>query len=73
MIPEDEAPSLNQTTLKIIALYRTDYWQVFHSRAIARNIDRNIQTVTVQLSKLVKAGILKSARRGKNLEFGIFW
>jgi predicted nucleotidyltransferase len=69
MMGRYDTPSLNQTTLKIIALYRSNYWRVLHSREIARSIAKDIQTVSVQLRQLEEAGILTSAQPGRQKDY----
>ncbi len=61
--------NINQTTLKILALFRTNYRTAFYLREISREIQVNVKAVSLQLSKLEKTNILTSTQRGKNREY----
>jgi predicted nucleotidyltransferase len=61
--------SLNQTTLKIISLYRNNYVKPLHLRAIARTINIDVKAVQLQLQTLEKNNILQSTQKGKNKEY----
>lgn len=60
---------INQTTLEIIGLFRSDYKASFHLREIARRTRVDAKAVRVQLDRLEKANILISAVRGRNKEY----
>jgi predicted nucleotidyltransferase len=59
---------INQTTLKILGLFRNDYKTSFYLREIARNVHVDAKAVGLQLNKLEKANIVKSLQKGKNKE-----
>jgi DNA-binding MarR family transcriptional regulator len=63
------APHLNQTTLKILALYRSNYQHSFHIRDICQKIEVDIKAVSTQLRRLEEANILKSASKGNLKEY----
>jgi predicted nucleotidyltransferase len=59
---------INQTTLKILGLFRNDYKTSFYLREIARNVHIDAKAVGLQLNRLEKVNILKSLQKGKNKE-----
>lgn len=61
--------NINQTTLKILGLFKSDYTTSFHLRAIAREIQVDVKAVRTQLDRLEKLNILTSAQKGKNKEY----
>jgi len=60
---------INQTTIKILALFRTDYETAIHVREIARNIQTDTKTVGIHLNRLENINVLKSTIRGRNKEY----
>jgi hypothetical protein len=58
-----EEYNINQTTLKILGLYRSDYRRSLHLRQIAR--------VQLQLERLPRTNILSSVRKGRNKEYSV--
>jgi len=64
-----EKYNINQTTLKIIGLYRNDYKVLLHVREIARETDVDVKAIQLQLKRLEHANILLSALKGKNKEY----
>jgi predicted nucleotidyltransferase len=59
---------INQTTLKILGLFRNDYKISFYLREIARNVHIDAKAVGLQLNRLEKVNIVKSLQKGKNKE-----
>lgn len=62
-------PNINQTTLKILALYASDYSKALHVRQVSREIGVDVKSVLIQLKKLEKANILTSTIKGRNKEY----
>ena len=63
--------NVNQTTLKILALFRTDYKKSLYLRKIARDTRIDVKAISFQLNRLEKANILTSAQNGKNKEYSL--
>ena len=59
---------INQTTLKLLGLFRSDYEASFHLREMARAIEVDAKAVRVQLNRLEKASVLTSTVKGRNKE-----
>ena len=64
-----EKYNINQTTLKILALYRNNYNVSLHVREIARKTNVDVKAVQLQLKRLEGLNILSSALKGKNKEY----
>ncbi|VVB61548.1 Nucleotidyltransferase domain protein [uncultured archaeon] len=64
-----EKYNINQTTLKILGLYRNNYKISLHVRAIARETNVDVKAIQLQLRRLERANILSSALKGKNKEY----
>lgn len=64
-----EKYNINQTTLKILGLYRNDYKTSPHLREIARAINVDVKAVQIQLKNLERANIMSGALKGKNKEY----
>ena len=64
-----EKYNINQTTLKIIGLYRNNYKISLHLREIARKTEVDVKAVQLQLKRLERANILSSTLKGKNKEY----
>lgn len=64
-----EKYNINQTTLKILGLYRNNYKISLHVRAIARETKVDVKAIQLQLRRLERANILSSAFKGKNKEY----
>jgi predicted nucleotidyltransferase len=62
---------INQTTLKTLSLFRSDYKASFHLREIARRTQVDAKAVSVQLNRLEKANILTSTLKGRNKEYSL--
>ena len=60
---------VNQTTLRILGLFKNDYKTSLHLRKIARNIQVDVKAVRLQLDGLEKANIMASVQKGKNKEY----
>ena len=63
--------NINQTTLKILGLYRNDYRLSLHLREIARRTNVDVKAIQMQARRLEGANILTSATRGRNREFSL--
>lgn len=63
--------NVNQTTLKILGLFKSDYKATFHLREIAREIRVDVKAVRAQLSRLEASNIITSAQKGKNKEYNL--
>jgi len=64
-----EKYNINQTTLRILGLFSSDYRKAIHIREIARDIQIDVKAVGIQLNRLEKANVLSSALRGRNKEY----
>jgi predicted nucleotidyltransferase len=60
---------INQTTLKVLGLFRSDYKASFHLREIARGTQVDAKAVRVQLNRLEEGNIITSALKGRNKEY----
>ena len=65
----EEKYNINHTTLKILALFTTDYQKTIHVRKIARNIQTDVKTVGIHLKRLEHNNILQSTTKGRNKEY----
>jgi len=63
-----EEYNINQTTLKILGLYSTDYSKSLHLREIARATKVDVKAVQLQLKRLEKINVLTSTLKGRNKE-----
>ncbi len=61
--------NINQTTLRILGLYRGDYRRALHLRHIARETRVDVKAVQLQLKRLERLNILVSRLRGRNKEY----
>ncbi len=64
-----EEYNINQTTLKILGLYRGDYEKSLHLRAIARETGVDVKAVQLQLKRLEGTNLLASRTQGRNKEY----
>jgi predicted nucleotidyltransferase len=64
-----EEYNINQTTLKILGLYRNDYKKSLHLRAIARETGVDVKAVQLQLKRLERTNLLTSQVQGRNKEY----
>lgn len=64
-----EKYNINQTTLKILGLYASDYRKSLHLREISRETIVDVKAVQLQLKKLEKINVLSSAVKGRNKEY----
>jgi predicted nucleotidyltransferase len=62
---------INQTTLKILSLFRSNYKTSLYLREIAREIQVDAKAVSLQLNRLEKTNILTSIQKGKNKEYSL--
>jgi hypothetical protein len=61
--------NINQTTLKILALYRSNYATAFHVREVARKIKVDVKAVQLQLRMLENVNVVLSIVKGRNKEY----
>ena len=61
--------NVNQTTLKILGLYRSNYAASFHLREVARNVQVDVKAVQLQLRMLETVNVVSSATYGRNKEY----
>ena len=66
-----EEYNINQTTLKILGLYRSDYGRSLHLRQIARETKVDVKAIQLQLKRLERMNILSSLRKGRNKEYTV--
>src|SRR3972149_2979435 len=66
-----EETNINQTTLKILGLYRSDYGRSMHLRKIARETNVDVKAVQLQLKRLERLNILSSVLKGRNKEYAV--
>jgi len=64
-----EEYNINQTTLKILALYRNDYRKLMHLREIARETNIDVKAIQLQLRRLEESNIVSSIMKGKNKDY----
>lgn len=64
-----EEYNMNQTTLAILALYRSNYRRACYLREIARDVGIDVKAVQLQVKRLERLNILTSARRGRITEY----
>ena len=67
----NQQTNVNQTTLKILALFSPNYKATLYLREISREIQVNVKAVSLQLKRLEKTNILTSIKRGKNKEYSL--
>jgi predicted transcriptional regulator len=65
----DKYNNINQTTLKILGLYKNDYQATFYLREISRESHADVKTVQLQLKKLEQKNLIQSQQKGKNKEY----
>jgi len=66
-----EEYNINQTTLKILGLYRSDYRKSLYLRQIARETKVDVKAIQLQLKRLERANILSSVLKGRNKEYTV--
>ena len=64
-----EEYNINQTTLKILGLYVSDYGKSLHLREIARETAVDVKAVQLQLKRLERVNVVSSVMRGRNKEY----
>jgi len=67
----DKQTIINQTSLKILALFTTNYKTSRYLREIARETQVDVKAVSIQLNRLEKTNILTSIQKGKNKEYSL--
>jgi len=63
--------NMNQTTLKILSLFRSDYRRSSHVREIARETGVDVKSIQIQLRRLERKRILSSSIKGRNKEYSL--
>lgn len=61
----------SKARIKILELFFSDITEMYHVRGIVREIKEEINAVRRELSRLEKAGILKSESRGNRLYYWV--
>jgi len=61
--------NINQTTLKILSLYRNNYKTSLHLREIARQTNVDVKAIQLQLKKLENTNIIIGTTKGRNKEY----
>lgn len=64
-----EKYNINQTTLKILALYTNNYKKSLHLREIARATNVDVKAVRLQLKRLEGLNVMSSIVKGRNKEY----
>ena len=64
-----EKYNINQTTLRILGLYRNDYKKSLHLREISRRTEVDVKSIQLQVRRLEKANILSSVLKGRNRDY----
>ncbi len=66
-----EEYNINQTTLKILGLYRSNYKRSLHLRQVARETNVDVKAIQLQLKRLESMNILSSVLKGRNKEYTV--
>jgi predicted nucleotidyltransferase len=61
--------NINQTTLKILSLYRNNYNTSLHLREIARQTNVDVKATQLQLKKLENTNTIQATTKGRNKEY----
>jgi predicted nucleotidyltransferase len=61
--------NVNQTTLKILGLYRSNYATAFHVREVARKIRIDVKAVQLQLRMIENVNVVSGTTNGRNKEY----
>ena len=64
-----EKYNINQTTLKILGLYTSNYGRSLHLREIAREIEVDVKAIQLQLKRLEKSNAISYVLKGRNKEY----
>jgi predicted nucleotidyltransferase len=64
-----EKYNINQTTLRILGLYKDDYKRSLHLREISRRIGVDVKSIQLQVKRLEKTNVLTSLLKGRNKEY----
>jgi hypothetical protein len=64
-----EEYNINQTTLAILGLYRSNYRRACYLREIARDVSVDVKAVQLQVKRLERLNILTSTQRGRITEY----
>jgi predicted nucleotidyltransferase len=63
--------NINQTTLKLLGLYRSNYTNSFHVREAARKTRIDVKAIQLQLKMLEKINVASSTQKGRNKEYSL--
>jgi predicted nucleotidyltransferase len=63
--------NINQTTLKILGLYRSNYKVSLHLREIARETSVDVKAIQLQLKKLEKMNAIQATLKGRNKDYSL--
>jgi hypothetical protein len=63
--------NINQTTLKLLGLYRSNYTTSFHVREAARKTRIDVKAIQLQLKMLEKINVASSTQKGRNKEYSL--
>ena len=63
--------NINQTTLRILQLYRSDYKRSLHLREVARETRASVSPIHIQLKRLERMRVLSSTFKGRNKEYSL--
>jgi len=63
--------NINQTTLKLLGLYRSNYATSFHVREAARKTRIDVKAIQLQLKMLEKINVASSTQKGRNKEYSL--
>jgi len=63
--------NINQTTLKLLGLYRNNYATSFHVREAARKTRIDVKAIQQQLKMLEKINVVSSIQKGRNKEYSL--
>ena len=63
--------NINQTTLLILGLYRSNYSVSFHVREVARETHIDVKAIQLQLKMLEMINVVSSVQKGRNKEYSL--
>jgi predicted nucleotidyltransferase len=66
-----EKYNINQTTLRIVGRYTSDYGMSLHLREIARQTRVDVKATQLQLKRLESMNVLTSMPKGRNKEYSL--
>jgi predicted nucleotidyltransferase len=63
--------NINQTTLLILGLYRSNYNASFHLREAARQTQTDVKAIQLQFKMLEKINVVSSIQKGRNKNYSL--